>query len=103
MLTIEGEELSLNDIEHRILRPIWQDPIIHYALNCASMGCPNLQPLAFTAKNTDSLLETGASEYINHPRGFLKFLNGIRMIMAAMKQEFYFIYRNMQKGIGLIL
>jgi len=35
--------------------------------------------------------------------GFLKFLNGIRMIMAAMKQEFYFIYRNMQKGIGLIL
>ena len=111
LLTIEGEELSLNDIEHRILRPIWQDPIIHYALNCASMGCPNLQPLAFTAKNTDSLLETGASEYINHPRGakkedkklwLSKILNGIRMIMAAMKQEFYFIYRNMQKGIGLI-
>ena len=69
LLTIEGEELSLNDIEHRILRPIWQDPRIHYALNCASIGCPNLQPLAFTAKNTDSLLETGASEYINHPRG----------------------------------
>ena len=69
LLTIEGEELSLNDIEHRILRPIWQDPRIHYALNCASMGCPNLQPIAFTAKNTDSLLETGASEYINHPRG----------------------------------
>jgi len=72
LLTIEGEELSLNDIEHRILRPIWQDPRIHYALNCASMGCPNLQPLAFTAKNTDSLLETGASEYINHPRGAKK-------------------------------
>ena len=69
LLTIEGEELSLNDIEHRILRPIWQDPRIHYALNCASIGCPNLQPIAFTAKNTDSLLETGASEYINHPRG----------------------------------
>ena len=72
LLTIEGEELSLNDIEHRILRPIWQDPRIHYALNCASIGCPNLQPLAFTAKNTDSLLETGASEYINHPRGAKK-------------------------------
>ena len=72
LLTIEGEELSLNDIEHRILRPIWQDPRIHYALNCASIGCPNLQPIAFTAKNTDSLLETGASEYINHPRGAKK-------------------------------
>ena len=72
LLTIEGEELSLNDIEHRILRPIWQDPRIHYALNCASIGCPNLQPIAFTAKNTDSLLKTGASEYINHPRGAKK-------------------------------
>mgnify|MGYP000845539187 FL=1 len=72
LLTIEGEELSLNDIEHRILRPIWQDPRIHYALNCASIGCPNLQPLAFTAKNTNSLLETGASAFINHPRGAKK-------------------------------
>ena len=36
------------------------------------MGCPNLQPLAFTAKNTDSLIETGASEYIKHPRGAKK-------------------------------
>ena len=69
LLSIESEKLSLNDIEHRILRPIWQDARVHYGVNCASLGCPNLQPAAFTAENTENLLERGAKEYVNHPRG----------------------------------
>jgi hypothetical protein len=69
LLTIEEEKLSLDDIEHRILRPIWKDNRVHYAVNCASLGCPNLQPVAFTSENTQSLLEKGAREYVNHPRG----------------------------------
>lgn len=69
LLEIEGVKISLDDIEHRILRPIWKDSRIHYALNCASLGCPNLQPGAYTAENTESLLEKGAREFINHPRG----------------------------------
>ena len=69
ILTVEGLELSLNDIEHRILRPIWKDNRLHYALNCASLGCPNLQSQAFTASNTEALLEAAAGDYINHPRG----------------------------------
>ena len=69
LLTVEGEKLSLDDIEHRILRPIWQDERIHYAVNCASLGCPNLQPAAYTGENTEALLDKGAREFINHPRG----------------------------------
>ena len=69
LLTVETETLSLNDIEHRILRPIWKDARVHYAVNCASLGCPNLQPAAYTGGNTESLLENGAREYINHSRG----------------------------------
>jgi len=69
LLTIEGEKLSLDDIEHRILRPIWRDNRVHYALNSASLGCPNLQPLAYTAGNSETLLEKGAREFINHARG----------------------------------
>jgi len=49
LVTIEGEAVSLNDIEHRILRPIWRDARIHYAVNCAAVGCPHLKPEAFTA------------------------------------------------------
>ncbi|MGH8442421.1 MAG: DUF547 domain-containing protein [Nevskiaceae bacterium] len=69
LLKVEGEAVSLDDIEHRILRPIWQDPRIHYAVNCASFGCPNLQARAFTSGNTDALLDAGARAYVNHPRG----------------------------------
>jgi hypothetical protein len=69
LVTIEGKKLSLDDIEHRILRPVWEDPRIHYAVNCAALGCPNLQNEAFTAGNMERLLDKGAREYINHPRG----------------------------------
>lgn len=69
LLSVEGERLSLDDIEHRILRPIWKDNRIHYAVNLASLGSPNLQPEAYTGGKTEALLEKGAREFINHPRG----------------------------------
>lgn len=69
LVIVEDEALSLDDIEHRILRPIWRDPRLHYALNCAALGCPNLQPVAFTAANADGLLDAAARAYVNHPRG----------------------------------
>jgi Protein of unknown function, DUF547 len=81
LVTIEGQRLSLNDIEHRILRPIWNDPRLHYALNCASLGCPNLQPVAFTAKNADQLLEQGARDFIN---GRAVELTGGRLIVSSI-------------------
>lgn len=69
LLNIEGEKVSLNDIEHRILRPIFNDNRLHYAVNCASLGCPNLQGMAFTASNTEGLLQKGAQDYINSSQG----------------------------------
>jgi len=69
LLTINNRKLTLNDIEHRILRPIYNDARIHYAVNCASFSCPNLADTAYTKSNTEALLEQGAKEYVNHPRG----------------------------------
>ncbi len=69
LATIAGKKLSLNDIEHKILRPIWQDPRIHYAVNCASYSCPNLASKVYTASNLEPLLEQQARDYINHSRG----------------------------------
>lgn len=69
LVAVEGEKLSLDDIEHRILRPIWKDNRVHYALNCASLGCPNLQPIGYTSENSEALLEKGAREFVNHARG----------------------------------
>ena len=68
LMRIEGRDLSLNDIEHRILRPIWQDSRIHFALNCASLGCPDLQSEAFRADSYQRLLERGAEQFLTHER-----------------------------------
>ncbi|MEH6632365.1 MAG: DUF547 domain-containing protein [Halopseudomonas aestusnigri] len=68
LLRVEGEKLSLNDIEHGILRPGWKDPRIHYVLNCASLGCPDIPQIAITAKNSDNQLTFAAKHFIDHPR-----------------------------------
>ena len=83
LLRIEGEEVSLNDIEHRILRPIWKDPRLHYALNCASLGCPNLQPKAFNSENVESLLSSGARGYINDSRG-MRFEDEDKLVLSKI-------------------
>lgn len=66
---ILGEELSLDDIEHGILRAAWKDPRTHYAVNCASIGCPNLQEEPFSGETLGAALDRAARDYINHPRG----------------------------------
>lgn len=90
LLEVNGKQVSLDDIEHRILRPIWKDPRIHYAVNCASIGCPNLQPQAFTADNSEQLLNQGAKDYINHPRGARFDGNDLRVssIYKWFKEDF---------------
>jgi len=86
LVEVEGARLSLDDIEHRILRPIWQDPRIHYAVNCAALGCPDLMAAAFTAENADRLLDRGARAYVNHPRG-VRF-DGERLVVSSIYEWF---------------
>ena len=82
LLTVEGEALTLNDVEHRIVRPIWRDARIHYVVNCASIGCPNLQPVALTAENWDRVFADAAVQYITHPRG-VRF-DGRRLVLSSI-------------------
>ena len=97
LLSVEGVELSLNDIEHRILRPIWKDKRTHYALNCASLGCPNLLPQAFTYLNTESLLEQGARDYINHPRGVK--IQGENLILSKIYEWYQADFGGNEEGV----
>jgi hypothetical protein len=69
LIRVEGQALTLNDIEHRILRPLWRDPRVHYAVNCASLGCPNLQAQPYDPARLDMQLDAAARAYVNHPRG----------------------------------
>ncbi len=69
LLKVEGKDLSLDDIEKMVLMPEFKDVRLHYALNCLSIGCPNLLPEAFVAARLDRQLDSAARAYINHPRG----------------------------------
>ena len=61
-----GKTRSLDDIEHNLIRGSkrYNDPRIHFAVNCASIGCPALQDDAFTGKRLDSQLEQATSKFL---------------------------------------
>ena len=70
VVEVNGKALSLDDIEHGILRKKYKDPRVHYAVNCASIGCPNLATEAYTGDKLNTQLDAGAKAYVNNPRGF---------------------------------
>ena len=78
-VTVLGKSLSLNDIESGIVRPIWNDPRIHYGLNCASFGCPNLAATAWTGYDIDARLNAAAYEFINSGRAVKRGVLGVRV------------------------
>jgi hypothetical protein len=69
IMSVGGKQISLDDIENVMMRPVFKDPRVHYAVNCASVGCPNLQAEAFTGAKLETMLEAGAKAFVNSPRG----------------------------------
>jgi len=64
-ITIEGQEYDLSDIEHGILRKSYDEPRIHFAVNCASISCPPIRAEAYLAETLDEQLEKATKEFIN--------------------------------------
>ena len=64
-IKIEGKTYNLNNIEHGIVRPKFEDPRVHFALNCASRGCPPLLNEAFVADKLNAQLDARAKTFIN--------------------------------------
>lgn len=59
-----GEPRSLDWIEHEMLRPRYRDPRIHFAINCASVGCPALRPEPYRAEMLDVQLDDGQRRFL---------------------------------------
>lgn len=66
-IKIGDKEYDLNNIEHSILREKFNEPRIHFALNCASRSCPKLRREAYVGKKLDQQLDEMAIEFINDP------------------------------------
>ncbi|BAZ13541.1 hypothetical protein NIES4071_53800 [Calothrix sp. NIES-4071] len=62
-----GRNYSLADIENKILREKLQEPRIHFAIVCASIGCPNLRAGAYYPEKVRGQLEDDARRFINNP------------------------------------
>jgi hypothetical protein len=63
-IKVMGKDISLNDIEHKILRKEFDDPRIHFVLVCAAIGCPLLENRAFLPEGLNGRLKTAASDFI---------------------------------------
>jgi len=95
---VEGKDISLDTIEHGILRPIWNDPRTHYSVNCASYGCPNLASSAWTAAAMEDMLDAGAVAYINSDRGALK-VEGNKVWVSSIYHWFKIDFGDTDKGV----
>jgi hypothetical protein len=64
---VGGETLTLDDIEHNILRPRFQDARVHFAINCAAKDCPPLSSVPFQGATLDQQLDVNARAFLNNP------------------------------------
>ncbi len=76
---IAGAPYTLDQIEHEILRPLG-DPRIHFAINCASLSCPDLSKAPYRAETLERQLETQTRLFLRNPaKGLKKTASGIRL------------------------
>jgi hypothetical protein len=64
-IQLDGRTLSLNDIENNIIRKNFNEPRIHFAVNCASISCPKLINKTYTKDNLNSLLTQQTKAYLS--------------------------------------
>ena len=86
---INGKMMSLDQVEHEILRK-FNDPRIHFAINCASASCPRLIQIAYTSENLYRLLERQTKEFINDPfyNTITNYTVNVSKIFSWFKKDF---------------
>jgi hypothetical protein len=82
-VVINKREMSLNHIEHDIVRPIFGDPRAHFALVCASVSCPPLRSEAYEGHRLDEQLEKKKRHTSQ------KYSTGTQKILAKTIERFF--------------
>jgi hypothetical protein len=70
IVRIDGEVISLDHVEHEILRPRYRDPRVHFAINCAAKSCPPLRPEPFSGNILNRQLDDSTRSFINDPQSY---------------------------------
>jgi len=95
-ITVAGQQTSFNALEKETIRSKFNDPRVHFALNCASRSCPPLSRQAFNSGNLDGQFETLAKGYVNSDKGVR--YNGANK--AAELSKIFDWYKDDFKGEG---
>lgn len=64
---VAGKDITLNHIEHEVLRKQFSEPRIHVAISCASLGCPPLSETPYDPEHLDSLLRLASQRFAASP------------------------------------
>ncbi len=86
-LRVGGSRLSLDDIEHKVLRKAGE-PRIHFAIVCASIGCPRLLAEAYSADKLDEQLNRNAEDFFSDQRKFRWDKDGQRVELSPILDWF---------------
>ena len=77
-----GRSVTLDHIEHEIIRPTFRDPRVHFALNCASKSCPPLRSEPYVGRNIDAQLDDAARRFLASTHGIR--VSGDRLIVSSL-------------------
>jgi hypothetical protein len=86
-LYVGGQPYSLEQIEHEILRKKGE-PRIHFAIVCASIGCPRLLNEAYVADRVQQQLDTNARDFFSRPQNFRYDQSGRRFYLSSIMSWF---------------
>jgi hypothetical protein len=86
IVRIRGKLLTLDDIEHEILRAQYKDPRVHFAVNCASKSCPPLISEPYRGSTLDSQLDDATRAFINDPKS--NYLKGNKLYVSRIFKWF---------------
>jgi hypothetical protein len=65
LVRLNGRTISLNDLENKIIRPMFNDPRVHVALVCGARSCPPILPRAYRADDLDKVLDENMKRFVN--------------------------------------
>ena len=77
--------VALNDVENKFIREEFEDPRIHFAINCAARDCPPIRTEAFVGARVDAQLDDQSRRFLNGPTGLRLTKKGSSLIVETTK------------------
>jgi hypothetical protein len=95
LIPLNGKKVTLDHIEHDIIRPQFKDPRIHFAINCAALSCPPLRQTPFEGSTLDQQLDQATTQFINDPKS--NYLKGKTLYLSRI---FKWFNEDFNDGVG---